>query len=154
MRDVTPDDLLPPVGHSALWPILGGVAVIVAIAVVTWAFWPRRARTVVESAAPVTPDTRTARERFLARVDELERAYRQRTIDDRQLHLDLSAAMRGYAAEIGVIAMAEAMTPAALRAAGASQLADAVLANYPPQFQAESASDAKRALATAREVAA
>lgn len=149
MRDVTPDDLLPPAGHGAVWPVLGAVALAIAIAFAVWGFVPSRTRASApaERLAPTT-----ARARYLARIDTIEAEFRRGELGARDVHLSLSAAMRRFAVDRGVDGVT-AMVPAQIREAGAAPVADAVASNYPAQFRHRAGDEVDASLSAARGLA-
>lgn len=150
MRDVTPDDLVGPIGHSVVWTVIGAVVLAGALALGGWAWWPARRR---EPAAVVAEpaDPEALKRRYLERIGEIERAHLDRRLDDRTLHLQLSATLRAFATDLSS-ARATAMTPEQLRAAGLEPIAGIITASYPPQFERRRDGDPAGALSSAREV--
>lgn len=87
---ISPPVLMP------LWMII--VAVVLALLVVAWlvrAFLVTRRDTSLEAGGvPMAPE---ARERWVARVEEAAKRFAEGDADLRGLHLELAAALRGFA---------------------------------------------------------
>ncbi len=93
------------------------------------------------------------RDRYLRRLDELERQVGAEELTPRALHHELSRTLRRFAGELG-IARASSMSAGALDEAGQRRLAAAVRRYEHPQFEEQPESDPFGALGIARAVIA
>ncbi len=99
------DELVDPVGYSGWWTVLGIAAILAAAAVVFLVIWLTRARAEEKAAPPPGPrppagphDPYAAlRAEYEERLDEVTARFRAGELDERALHLALSAEMRGFA---------------------------------------------------------
>jgi hypothetical protein len=130
------DELFPPVAQSAGWWVLGVALLVLATGLVGWALVPRRpgGRRPATDTAP-TIDVAGVKRAALEHIAIAERRFRRGEVDERELHHELSAALRQFAAELGPTG-ARAMTPVELFEAGLPDLADVLHSYYPPRFQA------------------
>jgi hypothetical protein len=101
------DELVDPAGYSGWWTALGIVLLLAAAAVVFLVFWLTRARAeekalAAQRPAPLLPtgpyDPFAAlRAEYEQRLDSVAERFRAGDLDERTLHLALSAEMRGFA---------------------------------------------------------
>ena len=99
------DELVDPVGYSGWWTVLGIVLVLAAAAVVFLVLWLTRASAAEKAAPPPAPLLPTGpydpyaplRAEYEGRLDALAERFRAGELDERSLHLALSAEMRGFA---------------------------------------------------------
>ncbi len=146
------DDLFPPVAHSDAWWIAGVALLVTAAALVAWAMVPRRARHRRPVAEPAPPrDIATVKQHALDQIDAVERRFVDHEVTERELHHELSATLRRFAAELGP-ASARAMTPVELFEAGLPDLAEVLHSYYPPRFHARAPGQPSVAVEAARAV--
>lgn len=136
------DEIYDPVGYSPWWAVLGVTAIVVAVAVVVLIVLLTRRRTTTPAIAlPLARYLGVDGDRFgalratyLARIDDLDREYREGGLDERALHLALSAQMRGFASErLGVDT--SAMTLSEIETLRhADPLSSLIAHNYRPSF--------------------
>ena len=147
------DDLLPGVGQSAIWLIIG-LLLLVAIPLYYAAVWlatrPRRPR--IPKAAPA-PDLGTLRVEYLARIDDVERDYAAGMLTERAANARLSALVRDFAAAATRIP-ADRMNLAELRRTPLTGTTWAVSQYYPAVFAPASPRPVEAGAAAAREVIA
>jgi hypothetical protein len=99
------DELVDPVGYSGWWTVLGIVLVLAAAAVVFLVIWLTRASAEEKNAprpAPLLPTGphdpyASLRGEYERRLDAVAERFRAGELDERTLHLALSAEMRGFA---------------------------------------------------------
>ncbi len=131
------DELYPPVGYSPWWAVLGGGLILAAVALVIVVV--RRTRDPGRPPRPVpsTPAGVDAlgalRTEFTARVDELQHRFDAGELDERAVHLQLSALMRAFATR-RTGRDASTWTLAEIERIGARELWDVIARNYPPSF--------------------
>ena len=160
------DELQDPVNYAWWWTPLG---LLVMLAVVVWIVWvwtgPRRAARALarepeaEPEGPAIharPDDRwaTVRPIYLERVDEVERRYTAGELDNRGLHLELSAVVRDFATVRREVD-ARTMTLAEIRElSGTKRLAKLIDSYYNPAFsrRGQYSASPKGALQGARRV--
>lgn len=101
------DELLPPVGYSAWWTVLGVALLLVAVALVALPLWfTRRSKQEQEAErAPARSGRRgrtdpwhALRKEYTTRLDEIERRYESDELDSRASHQALAREMRRFAA--------------------------------------------------------
>lgn len=137
------DNLFAPVAHSGIWLLLGVLAVAASVALLWWGI--RTAPAVAaERAAQLS-----AKQRYLAEIDDLAGRFARHELDARDLHHRLSTTVRRFAADYGAPG-ALAMTPAILREVGHASVAAVVAGYQPPQFMEQTECDPERSLASAR----
>lgn len=137
------DDIVAPVAFSAWWAILGLVLVTVVVAWLVTLFVITRRRPEEEPLSTVPPPATYAagsdpfvdlRVTYLARVDEVERAFRAEEIDVRELHLRLSTIVREFAGlRRGVDTSVMTLTELE-HLTGAGRLANLIARYYQPSF--------------------
>jgi hypothetical protein len=140
------DNLFPPLAHGGLWLALGIVAGLLAIALVVWIV-----HAVPDPGREASAARLSAKGRYLAEIDALQRRYLAGELDERQLHHELSSTVRRFAAEHGAPG-ALSMTAADLDAAGHDTVATVVAGYQPPQFMERARSDPPRSVIAAREL--
>jgi hypothetical protein len=99
------DELVDPVGYSGWWTVLGIAAILAAAAVVFLVIWLTRARAEEKAAPPPGPlppagpydPYAELRAEYEKRLDAVAERFRAGELDERTLHLALSAEMRGFA---------------------------------------------------------
>ena len=126
----------PPADYSSLWTWLGVAALAAAVALVLWAYLPRRQRHPVDVAAepePAAPDLDAIKTKYLAVIDQLDARHRDGALSDRALHHELSMTLRRFVNEAGGPRAAN-MTPTDLRGVGLPQVAGTVEHYWEPQF--------------------
>lgn len=147
------EDPYPPVGYSAAWTWLGVAVLGAALVLIAWAWLPRRAR--AEHPRAITPLARVPlgqlQDRYLGRLADAAAAFRRGDRDERGLHHELSAIVRGFVGDAEGVA-ADAMTPRDLRRSGLDDAALAVLAYWDPQFREEAESTPAESVAAARQL--
>ena len=155
------DDVVAPLDFSAWWTITG-IALIVAIAAwLVFVFVHTRHRP-TEAALPATPPPAAyaaggdpfvdLRLKYLAQVDEAERAFADQEIDVRELHLRLSAIVREFAGlRRGVDTSVMTLTDIE-HLTGAGRLANLIAAYYHPSFSQHSDGSGAESLDGARTV--
>lgn len=137
------DNLFGPVAHSGIWLLIGVVAAAASIALLWWGI--RTAPVVAAERAA----TQSAKQRYLAEIEDLAGRFARHEVDARELHHCLSNAVRGFAADHGAPG-ALAMTPTMLHEVGHGSIAAVVAGYQPPQFMEQPECDAERSLACAR----
>jgi hypothetical protein len=145
-------EIIPPLLYSALWPILGAVAVLLVVAwfilvpLLSRLFTRPRPQKTVEQPRPAARGFAGT----LAGIDEVERAALAEEISIREAHLRLSELVRSFASE-GRVYDARTMTLTELRDHGMTIVADAVAQFYPIAFQEEELTELGAAPQVARE---
>lgn len=99
------DELVDPVGYPGWWTAVGVAVLLVAVAVVVGILWSTRASAQEKAAARPTgpsplgpPDPYgPLRLEYERRLDAVEQRFRAGELDERALHLALSAEVRGFA---------------------------------------------------------
>ncbi len=146
------DELFGPVAPSDLWWMFGVALLVLAAALVAWALIPRRTSRRRRARGGVRPlDVARVKQNALDQIDAIEHRFLDREVDERELHHELSATLRHFAAELGPTG-ARAMTPVELFEAGLPDLADVLHSYYPPRFQARTAGRPNVAVEAARAV--
>ena len=148
-------DTLPPADERIYGPqpftiawLFAGIAVLAAAAGLTmWAVRAGRPPALI----PARPVESGLAGRYLAELDDLDERRRRDGLDGREVHHELSALLRRYAAEHGT-AGAPAMSSDALAAAGVGPVAAAVQTFEPSQFEETSRGDPAVAIERARTV--
>lgn len=127
----------PPAHYSSLWTWLGVAALVAALALVLWAYLPRRTPRPVAEEEPAPPviDVEAIKTKYLALIDQLEARRRDGALSERGLHHELSMTLRRFVNETGG-PPATNMTPTDLRGAGLAQVAGTVEHYWEPQFSA------------------
>ena len=155
------DDIVAPLGFSAWW-IVTGIVLIVAIAAwLVFVFVHTRHRPTASASTTAPPPATYAaggdpfvdlRLKYLAQVDEADRAFQAHEIDVRELHLRLSAIVREFAGlRRGVDTTVMTLTDIE-HLAGAGRLANLIAAYYQPAFSRVSADSGAQSLDGARTV--
>lgn len=136
------DELVDPVGYSGWWTVLGIAAILAAVAVVFLVIWLTRARAEEKAAPPPAPRLPTGpydpyaelRAEYERRLDAVAERFRAGELDERTLHLALSAEMRGFAT--GRLGQdASSMTLSEIQQLGeAGRLTQLIARYYRPSF--------------------
>jgi hypothetical protein len=154
------DDLVEPAGYSALWLVLGILAVLLALAwvVVAWLLTRRRpgdpGRAAPTRTAPGADPYAHAREDRLADLARIEREHAAGVLDDRDADLAVAAVLREFA-QTRTGLPARSLTAAELHAAGwTGGTAELLVDLLAPTFSAPGAGEesVRAALRGAREV--
>ncbi len=140
------DELVDPVGYSWWWTAAGVGLLLVAAAVVVLVLWRTRAsaqeRAATATSSPAGPPDPYGplRTEYGRRLDVVEQRYRAGELDERALHLALSAEVRGFAS--GRTGQdASSMTLSEIeQLTGADRLTPVIARYYRPSF-ADHASD-------------
>jgi uncharacterized membrane protein len=140
------DRIFAPLAHGSMWLALGIMAGLLAIGLTVW-----MVHAVPDAAAKAEAIRVTVKGRYLAEIDALHERFASGELTERQLHHELSRAVRRFATEHGAPG-ALSMTAADLDAAGHDHIAGVVSRYQPPQFMAEPASDPPMSVAAAREL--
>ncbi|MCF4120283.1 hypothetical protein L1785_04750 [Antribacter sp. KLBMP9083] len=138
------DELLPPVGYSGWWTVLGVALLLVAVALVVLPLWfTRRSKQEMEAErhAPAPSGRRgrtdpwdALRKEYTARLDEIERRYERDELDSRALHQELAREMRRFAAtRLGRPVETLTLTQIA-ELQDARRLTDLITRCYAPEF--------------------
>ncbi len=120
------DELQAPVGYDGRWLLLAALGLLVVAvyyAAVLWWGRPRRAPTPVP----------TARETWLARLDDVESAVAAGRSTPREGHQEISRIVRGFVADAAGVP-ARSMTLADFEREGPQRLAEIVALVYAPAF--------------------
>lgn len=160
---MSPDEIQDPVGLTAslVWWGLGAFLLIgLAIWATLW-FTRNSGRETAKTYDPAQDMPRPTeyrdplyalREEYLGRLDAIERLWRAGTINDRQLHLQLSSLIRGFA-DRRVGEPATTSTLSELRTLPLSRrLVGLIEMFYEPSFGPRSEPDSLASLTAAREV--
>jgi hypothetical protein len=163
---VPADELVVPVGYSGWWTAAGVGVLLVAAAVVVLVLWWTRA-SVEEKAAgtagrpsPAGPPDPYGplRAEYERRLDGVEQRYRAGELDERALHLALSAEVRGFASgRTGLDASSMTLSEIE-QLADAARLTPVIARYYRPSFADHDndpgarATDAEDSVARARAV--
>jgi hypothetical protein len=163
---VPADELVDPVGYAGWWIAVGIGLLLLAAAVVVLVLWLTRARAEEKAAgAPPPPSPAGPLDPYGAlraeherRLDAVAQRYRAGELDERALHLALSAEVRAFAS--GRIGQdASSMTLSEIQQLGqAARLTELVARYYRPSFADHAAdararaTDAEDSIARAREV--
>jgi len=163
---VPADELLDPVGYPGWWTAVGIAVLLVAVAVVVLVLWLTRAGAAEKAASAPSPPSPAGpldpfgalRAEYDQRLEAVARRFRAGELDERGLHLALSAEVRGFAT--GRLGQdASSMTLSEIQQlAHAERLTQLVTRYYRPSFadhaQDERArtTDAEDSIARAREV--
>lgn len=139
------DRLFAPNTLSSAWLVAGVAALVVGAALAVWVIRPGHRRIVTADRSATVHDV------YLHRIDELGGRLADGELDERHLHHELSRTLRSYATETGTDG-ADAMSAAALDAAGRRPAAEAVRTFERPQFAESAPSDPARSLHIARAV--
>ncbi|MBD8080334.1 hypothetical protein [Cellulosimicrobium arenosum] len=134
------DELVDPVGYSGWWTVAGLGLLLLAGAVVFAVLWFTRARAVEKDVRPpaggyLSADRWAAlRSEYEARLDAVERRYHEGELDERALHLALSAEVRAFASRrLGQDA--SSMTLSEIQQlSGAGHLTQLIASYYRPSF--------------------
>ena len=146
------DEFALPMQYNVLWPILGGVAILVVIAwfvlvpLLSRVFSRRRPKKVVERPRAAA----RGRGGSLQAIDEVEREALAGSITVREAHLRLSEIVRSFASENRPVD-ARTMTLTELREHDMTIVATAVAQCYPIAFQEEELTELGPAPQIARE---
>ncbi|MCO7273755.1 MULTISPECIES: hypothetical protein [Cellulosimicrobium] len=160
------DELVDPVGYSGWWTVLGIVLILAAAAVVFLVIWLTRASAAEKAVPPPAPRLPTGpydpyaslRAEYERRLDVVAERFRAGELDERALHLALSAEMRGFAT--GRLGQdASSMTLSEIQQIGeAGRLTQVIARYYRPSFAdhdndpAARATDAEDSIDRARSV--
>ena len=155
------DEIVAPLGFSVWWTITG-IALIVAIAAwLVFVFIHTRHRPTEAALTSAPPQAAYAaggdpfvdlRLKYLAQVDEADRAFHTQEIDVRELHLRLSAIVREFAGlRRGVDTTVMTLTDIE-HLAGAGRLANLIAGYYQPAFSRVSTDSGAESLDGARTV--
>ena len=155
------DDIVGPLDFSIWWTITG-IALILAIAAwLVFVFVHTRHRPSEAAQAPTPPPAAYAaggdpfidlRLKYLAQVDEADRAFNAQEIDVRELHLRLSAIVREFAGlRRGVDTTVMTLTDIE-HLTGAGRLANLIAGYYQPAFSKFTADSGVESLDGARTV--
>ena len=155
------DDIVAPLDFSVVWTLVA-IALIVAIAAwLAFVFIHTRHRPTEGALPPAPPPAAYAaggdpfvdlRLRYLAQVDEADRAFQAHEIDVRELHLRLSAIVREFAGlRRGVDTSVMTLTDIE-HLTGAGRLANLIAAYYHPSFSQHSDGSGAESLDGARTV--
>jgi hypothetical protein len=131
---VPADELVDPVGYPGWWTVVGIVVLLVAAAIVFLVLWLTRARA-AEKAASVPLDPYGAlRSEYERRLDAVAQRFHAGELDERTLHLALSAEVRGFAT--GRLGQdASSMTLSEIQQlSGADELTRLITRYYRPSF--------------------
>jgi hypothetical protein len=139
---VPADELVDPVGYPGWWTVVGIVVLLVAAAIVFLVLWLTRARA-AEKAASVPPPPSPAgpldpygalRSEYERRLDAVAQRFHAGELDERTLHLALSAEVRGFAT--GRLGQdASSMTLSEIQQlSGADELTRLITRYYRPSF--------------------
>ena len=130
------DDLAPPVDYSAGWLVVAGVLVAAVLAwnlgVLWWGRPPRSRR----SAPPRPAELDAVRREHLDRLDRIEAAVRDGSLDLRAAFQQLSATARSFVHEVSDVP-ATYLTLTDLRTAEVPVVVAALDVIYPPEFAPE-----------------
>ena len=136
------DELVDPVGYSGWWTVLGIVLILAAAAVVFLVVWLTRASAAEKAAPPPAPLLPTGpydpfaslRAEYERRLDAVAERFRAGELDERTLHLALSAEVRGFAT--GRLGQdASSMTLSEIQQLGeAGRLTQLIARYYRPSF--------------------
>jgi hypothetical protein len=145
-------EIVPPLLYSAIWPILGVLALLLVVA---WFVLVPLLSRLLSRRRPKKADERPrpAARGFagtLAGIDEVERAALANEISIREAHLRLSELVRSFASE-GRVYDARTMTLTELRDHGMTVVAEAVAQFYPIAFQEDELTELGPAPDIARE---
>jgi hypothetical protein len=138
------DNIFGPAAHSGIWLLAGIAAVMFALVLVVWTI-----RAVPDPEAAARAAHQSVKARYLAEIDDLQRRFGARLLDERQLHHELSRTVRRFLADHGAPG---ALAPSVLQEQGHDAVAGVVAGYQPPQFADRAEIDAARSLAGAREV--
>ena len=155
------DDIVAPMDFSVWWTITG-IALTVAVAAwLVFVFVHTRHRPTEGVLPPAPPPSAYAaggdpfvdlRLRYLAQVDEADRAFTAHEIDVRELHLRLSAIVREFAGlRRGVDTTVMTLTDIE-HLAGAGRLANLIAGYYQPAFSKDSPDSGAQSVDGARTV--
>ena len=155
------DDIVGPLDFSVWWTVTG-IALIVAIAAwLVFVFVHTRHRPTEAAQEPTPPPSAYAaggdpfvdlRLKYLAQVDEADRAFNAQEIDVRELHLRLSAIVREFAGlRRGVDTTVMTLTDIE-HLTGAGRLANLIAGYYHPAFSKCTADSGVESLDGARTV--
>jgi len=143
---------LPPVHYSPFWMLL---VVLILVAVVGWIVFvlvlTRRRSVPVYAAQPLPGMTPAARDGYLASIDEVGRRYSSGVVGFSDAHHELSALVRGFAAESRGL-RAQYMTLDDLRHTPHGDLAQTIEQLYPGAFSGETGGSIDEATARASEL--
>lgn len=132
-------EIYEPVGYSALWAVLGAGAILLAVAgvIVILALTRKRRPAPEAPAVPLAPGDdpfRALRAEHLALIGDIDRRYREGALDERAVHLALSAQMRAFAsARLGINASAMTLSEI-VNLRHADPLSSLIARNYRPSF--------------------
>lgn len=147
MSDVKPYN---PIAYAP-WTLLAGIGLLVAavlfVAIVFWLTRQRKPRAVTLP----PPDVPALQQKYLALIDEVEKAQAAGELSARALHQKLSILLRFFAYETNGVA-APMLTLKDLKMTKLTLLTEAVETYYVPEFSAVSHGDAAAAIARARQV--
>lgn len=152
--DVPAGEIMPVVGYSPFWLVLGItlLGVIVAFYLAVALFTRSRSRKPKATAPPPPPvDVAMLQVEANERVDEVQRQVLTGALDPRSANEELSSIVRGYVAELTGIP-ADHMTLDEIRAAGLAGTTSAVEQFYPAIFAVESDSNVTTSVVRARRV--
>ena len=127
-------EFFPPVRYSPLWLLL---VVLIVVVIVGWIVFvlvlTRRREPAVHPSQPVPGMTSTLREDYLASIDDVGRRYAAGAVGFSEAHHQLSALVRGFAADSRGI-RAQYMTLDDLRRTPHADLAATIEQLYPGAF--------------------
>ncbi|MBD5785817.1 hypothetical protein IF650_06445 [Cellulosimicrobium terreum] len=136
------DELVDPVGYSGWWTALGIGLLLAAVAVVGLVLWFTRARAQEKAAQTATRTPGYApgdpwaslRNEYAERIEAIAHRFRDGELDERGLHLALSAEVRAFAsARLGQDT--SSMTLSEIQQlAGAGHLTQLIASYYRPSF--------------------
>jgi len=146
-------DIMPVVGYSAVWPILGALLVVVVALYYALSYLLTRPRPVRQPAAIPAPPVSVPQlqSQYLARVDEVADRFRRGELTPRRAHARLSLVVREFAAEASGVE-ADRMTLAQLRATRLVGTTNAVAEYYPQVFGVDDPRTIDHGVHAAREV--
>lgn len=127
-------ELVPTVGYSILWPLLGFLLLVGIAAWFALTLLLTRRRSVVAPVPVVRPSVvEAARARCLAEIAEVRAAVERGETSPRRAHHQLSRSVRSFVSTANGL-HAERMTLEDLRAVAPPHLVDLVERFYPAQF--------------------
>jgi hypothetical protein len=143
-------EIIPPIGYSGAWFVVGVVIVVVVIVTILLILLVRPRRRVTPT--PMPPGGLAGvKAEYHARVSAIEAEFAAGALTARSAHHRLSAVVRAFGRAVSGVD-APVMTLTELQQSSLPQVTAAVAAYYPAAFEAEDRSEISSAVLRARQV--
>lgn len=141
----------PPAAYSGVWLFYGALLIVAAVVILIARRRLRTPHVVITVQPDPQQDLAAVRQAYLDEVEALGRRHAGGGLDDRELHHELSRAVRAYVAESNG-PNATVMTPTDLRRAGRQDVAEVIGQFWGTQFGPRPDQSAPESVDAARRV--